>query len=263
MAKASCFLTLVLTLVLALAAGTFQASAGEPKSQTFDAKGVKIHYLIAGKGEPVILIHGLYSSADINWNKVGVVAELAKDHQVIALDLPGHGRSDKPEKDEVYGLRLVEDVALLLDHLKIKKAHIVGYSLGGMVAMKFLATHPERVLSGMIAGMGWLRDGSVLQKFWEKMPAREGGKTPEAFTKNIGKLALTQGELKKINVPVKVLVGDRDPVKKMYVMPLQEVRKDWPVVEIKDAGHINCIMKEQFREEIAAWLRKNARADSK
>src|SRR5437870_12547434 len=79
-------------------------------SSTFDAQGVKIHYLTAGKGEAVVLIHGLSSSAEINWNLTGVVAELAKDHHVIALDLPGHGKSDKPDKEEAYGLQLVEDV---------------------------------------------------------------------------------------------------------------------------------------------------------
>jgi hypothetical protein len=45
-------------------------------------------------------------------------------------------------------------------------------------------------------------------------------------------------------------------LKQMYVIPLQQVRKDWPVVDIKDAGHMNCIIKKQFRQEIAAWVRK-------
>src|SRR5437867_1409020 len=114
-----------------------------PVSQTFDAKGVKIHYLLAGAGEPVVLIHGLDSSAEINWNLPGIIKDLARDHQVIALDLPGHGRSDKPQKEEAYGLQVVEDVVLLLDHLAIRKAHLVGYSMGGMVMAKFIARHPD------------------------------------------------------------------------------------------------------------------------
>ncbi len=229
------------------------------RSRSFDAKGVKIHFLVEGKGEPVVLIHGLHSSAEINWRMTGVVAELAKDHRVIALDLPGHGRSDRPENDEAYGLQLVEDVVLLLDHLKIDQAHIVGYSAGGMVALKFLAKHPERSLSGTIGGMGWLREGSRLQGLWDRMPAPEGRRTPPAFIRGVGKLALTEEELKRIKLPVEILIGDRDPVKRMYVVPLQRVRKDWPVVDIKDAGHVNCIIKKPFREEIAAWVRTHGK----
>ena len=175
---------------------------------------------------------------------------------MIALDLPGHGRSDRPDGEGAYGLQLVEDIVLLLDHQKVVKAHIVGYSLGGMVALKFLALHPDRSLSGTIGGMGWLREGSRLQGLWDRMPAPKGRRTPPAFIRNVGKLAMTEAELKKIEVPVEILIGDRDPVKQMYVLPLEHVRTDWPVVEIKDAGHIDCIIKKQFREELVAWVRK-------
>lgn len=148
---------------------------------------------------------------------------------------------------------------LLLDHLKIEKAHIVGYSLGGIVAFKFLAKHPDRVLSATIGGMGWLREGSRLQEVWERMPARSGGRTPPAFIHSIGKLALTEEEVTKIDVPVKVLIGDGDPVEQMYVAPLRQVRRDWPVVEIEGAGHFDCIVKKQFREEIAGWIREHTK----
>jgi pimeloyl-ACP methyl ester carboxylesterase len=227
-------------------------------AQTFDAKGVKISYHTAGKGEPVILIHGMASSAGINWQLTGVYGDLAKTHRVIALDLPGHGQSDKPASKEAYGAQMVEDIALLLDHLKIKKVHVVGYSLGGMVAVKFAAKYPERVSSLLVGGMGWFREGSVLQKIWGKMP---GGKLgpPAEFLQTVGQLAVSEAELKRIDMPVQVLVGDRDPVKQMYVEPLQKVRKDWPVVEIRDAGHFDCIVKPQFREAISAWVKKNTR----
>jgi pimeloyl-ACP methyl ester carboxylesterase len=178
------------------------------------------------------------------------MADMAQDHRVIALDLPGHGRSDRPDKDAAYGLRLVEDVVLLLDHLKIEKAHVVGYSIGGMVALKLVATLPDRVLSATICGMGWFREGSSLQKSWDQIPARSGRRTPPAFIRGVSKLALTEGELKKIDVSVEILVGDRDPMKRLYVAPLRPKRPDWPVVEIADAGHINCIIKKPFRREL-------------
>ncbi len=235
-------------------------TAENPASQFFDAKGVKIHYLIAGEGEPVVLIHGLHSSAEINWQLTGIIRDLAVDHQVIAIDLPGHGRSESPEKPEAYGLQVVEDVILLLDHLNVKRAHVVGYSLGGLVALKLTSRHPDRVRSLFLGGMGWLRDGSALQKVWEKMRPGPGGRPPAEFFQNVGKLALTEAEVKKISLPVKMAVGDRDPVNRLYVQPLGRVRNDWPVVEIKDAGHINCIMKEQFRKEIVNWVKANGLA---
>lgn len=250
----------IVVLLAIVAAGGWPARAADaPRSETFVAKGVKIHYLLAGKGTPVVLIHGLHSSAQMNWQLTGVVGELAKDYQVIALDMPGHGKSDKPENDEAYGVQLVEDVALLLDHLGLKNAHVVGYSLGGMVAAKLTTTHPDRVRSLLLGGMGWLREGSGLQQIWERMPARDGGRTPPAFIRNVGKLAIGEDDLKKVKVPVKIVVGDRDPVKRMYIEPLERVRGDWPVVEIEGAGHINCIAKEQFRSEIVQWVKRNSR----
>ena len=146
------------------------SGATPSSSDSFLANGVRIHYAVEGNGEPVILIHGLGSSALINWQMTGVVGLLSKNYRVIALDLPGHGQSDKPNDDKAYGLQMVEDVAALMDHLAIRKAHIVGYSMGGMIAVKFLARHQDRVLSGVIGGMGWLREGSALQNVcseWE------------------------------------------------------------------------------------------------
>jgi len=236
------------------------SGAGRPSAdRKFDAKGVKLNYIVEGEGEPVVLIHGLYASARINWQLPGIVSLLSKKYRVIALDMPGHGESDKPADDEAYGLEMVEDVVRLLDHLKIQKAHIVGYSMGGMIAVKFMARHQDRALSGVVSGMGWLREGSALQKLWGRMPVRDGRGTPSACARNLGELAVTEAELKRIRIPVVVIVGDRDPVKRLYVAPLQPVRKDWTVIEIKDAGHLNCVVKPQFKEEIAEWLNKQAR----
>jgi pimeloyl-ACP methyl ester carboxylesterase len=236
-----------------------ESAGDQPASRTFDAKGVTIHYLIEGKGEPVVLLHGLHANALVNWKLPGIIDDLAQDHLVIALDFPGHGRSDKPETTDAYGLQVVENVVLLLDHLKIQKAHIVGYSLGGMVAAKLAATYPDRVLSLTLGGMGWFREGSGLQNISEKLPVRGKGRTPAAFIQRVGELAISEAEHKKIDVPVKVIVGDRDPVKRLYVVPLQQVRTDWPLVEIKGAGHITCILKKELREEIVNWIRKSVR----
>jgi pimeloyl-ACP methyl ester carboxylesterase len=171
-----------------------EGAVGAVDSLMFNAGGVGIHYLVAGAGEPVVLIHGLYSSARINWQLPGTFSALAADHRVVALDLPGFGRSDKPATADAYGMQWVEDVALLLDHLNLAKAHVVGYSMGGIVALKFIAEHPERVLSGTLGGMGWLAEGSALQRIWGRMrdPAARG----------VAGLALSQDQLLAIRVPV-------------------------------------------------------------
>lgn len=236
-------------IALSLWLGRPATSIAAPESQFFDAKGVKIHYLIEGSGEPVVLIHGLDSSARINWQMPGTIDALAKDHQVIALDLPGYGESDKPADPAAYGEQWIDDVILLLDHLDIRKAHIVGYSMGGMIALKLIAEHPERVISGTLGGAGWLREDSILQKIWAHM------RSPGA--RSISELALTADQLKAIRVPVEILVGDRDPMKKLYVEPLESVRSDWRVIEIEGAGHLTCVVKKQFIDELEKWLDMN------
>lgn len=233
------------------------AAAENHSGHTFDSKGVPIFYTEEGSGPTVLLVHGLYSSGQMNWALPGVTAALAKDHRVIAVDLRGHGRSGKPQAESAYGVEMVEDLVRLLDHLQIKKADVVGYSMGGMITMKLLVLHPDRVNSALLGGMGWLREGSGLQEFWKHTGDREkAGKTPSACPRSLGALAVTEAEVKGIKVPVEVVVGDRDPVKRMYVEPLQRIRPDWPVKFIPDAGHINAITQKEFRDSIREWLQR-------
>jgi pimeloyl-ACP methyl ester carboxylesterase len=239
-------------LALCLLAGR-PALGGSITSGTFDSKGGKIAYTARGKGEPVILIHGWLASGRLNWDLPGISDLLAKDHQVITVDMPGHGLSDKPTKDEAYGPELVEDVVRLMDHLKIKKAHLVGYSMGGIIAANLTVNHPDRVLSVVLGGMGWLCEGGLEQKFFAGSRDRQ----PYGVCfRSLAKLALTEKQIKSIHVPVLVLIGDHDGLKKPYVEPLKTLRKDWPVVEIKDANHLTCVGKQQFKEEIQKWLAK-------
>src|SRR5260370_26191796 len=121
----------------------------------FDSRGVKIHYTIHGKGEPVLLIHGFTVTYAIQWVYPGIASALTKNYQVIGFDCRGHGQSGKPHDAKMYGTEMVEDAVRLLDHLKIKKAHLVGYSMGGFIALKLAATHPDRVLSVTTGGAGW------------------------------------------------------------------------------------------------------------
>jgi pimeloyl-ACP methyl ester carboxylesterase len=253
-------LTMLATLVCQAHADLAQAD-DKFTLQSFDSRGTKITYFVQGKGEPVVLIHGWLSSAGINWALPGTSALLARDYQVIALDVRGHGLSDKPMKEEAYGPELVEDIVRLLDHLKIKKAHIVGYSMGGIIAGNFIAKHPDRVLSGTLGGMGWMKAGGLAEGLFGQIGKNDPKAQAQAICgRSLAKLSLTEDQIKTIEVPVTILVGDKDDlVKKLYVEPLQKVRKDWPVIEIKDADHLTCVLKPQFREEIATWLKKNTR----
>jgi pimeloyl-ACP methyl ester carboxylesterase len=229
--------------------------AQDLKIDSFVSNGVKIAYATRGKGEPVVLIHGWLASAGLNWELPGISSALAKDFHIIEMDVRGHGLSDKPKKEELYGEELVEDVARLLDHLKIEKAHLVGYSMGGIIAGKFVAQHPDRVRSLTLGGMGWLERGGLGQ--WAFDQIGKNNPNAEALAicgRSLSRLALTRDQLKAIKVPVTVLVGDKDPVKDWYVKPLRAVRDDWPVVEIKDGDHLSCVLKPQFKEEIRKWL---------
>lgn len=122
--------------------------------EAFDSNGVQIRYVTEGTGEPVVLIHGWMADSSM-WGRDGsghTKLKPADGFQLIALDCRGHGKSDKPHEPEKYGPEMAEDVARLLDHLKIEKAHLIGYSSGAFIAGKVAATHPERVLSVVYAG---------------------------------------------------------------------------------------------------------------
>lgn len=221
--------------------------------------GVRIACSSEGSGDPVVLIHGLHSSTEMNWRNPGIIKVLAQNYRVICLDLPGHGESDKPESRDAYGLQMVHDVARILEHLKVQKAHIVGYSLGGMVALKFAAVHSDTTLSVTLCGMGWLKEGGLLQRFWSNMAGRESSRTPEACVKGIAELALSETELKAISQPVTVIIGSDDPVKRLYVKPLQAARPDWPIVEIPGGGHLTTIKMPEFHTAMVKSLNEKTK----
>jgi pimeloyl-ACP methyl ester carboxylesterase len=114
--------------------------------------GIKIHYLELGKkGSWVVLIHGYTGNAQGNWFDNGIAQALAKNHRVVALDNRNHGKSDKPT---LNGVGRAEDTIELMDHLKIEKAHIGGYSMGGSITGQLLASHPERFITAHFGGSG-------------------------------------------------------------------------------------------------------------
>lgn len=145
---------IVITFATAiLAASAASGPQEEPKHEFFTTSdGVKIHYMTLGqKGSWVVLIHGYTGSAQGNWFDNGIAQALAKNHRVVALDNRNHGRSDKPQ---LNGPGKAEDTLELMDRLKIEKAHIHGYSMGGAITGRLLATHPERFITAAFGGSG-------------------------------------------------------------------------------------------------------------
>lgn len=218
-------------------------------AQDFDSAGVKIHYAVKGHGEPVILIHGLYSNGRLNWDKPGTTEMLAKEFQVIHLDCRGHGRSGKPQAEDAYGINMVEDVLRLMDHLGIQKARVAGYSMGGMISLKLAATHPERVNRVALCGMGWHKAGARMKSVWDNLD-RTQFFVPPACAKSFPELAVTESELKAIQIPFAVIVGENDPCRQWYVEPLHEIRPDWPIHIIPNAGHLDCSNKPEFKTQL-------------
>lgn len=131
-----------------------------PHMQTFSSDGVSIAYFdqsLMGQGaEPVLLIHGFASNANVNWVDTGWAADLVKaGYRVIAIDNRGHGQSEKLYALEDYGAPLMaEDARRLLDHLGIGRAHVIGYSMGARIAAFLALAHAERVASLVFGGLG-------------------------------------------------------------------------------------------------------------
>ena len=135
--------------------------AAAPPDQFFDSAGVRIRYVEQGSGTPIVLMHGYIGTLDRHFIANDVFANLAKDYRVIAMDLRGHGKSGKPHAHDAYGEEMVRDVVRLLDHLKIPRAHIGGYSLGGIIAGRLATLHPDRLISVVYIASLPLREGDT------------------------------------------------------------------------------------------------------
>lgn len=279
----------------------FVAGFARAEEGSFDSNGVKIHYLVEGKGEPVLLIHGFSINAQIQWGVPGIIKALAQDHRVIALDVRGHGKSDKPTDAKNYGTEMVEDAVRLLDHLKIKKAHVVGYSMGAIITGKLLATHPDRLLSATLGGAGVIPEGAKLPPFIDKLadsldrgegvgplllaltppgkpkPSQatlqlinrtvvgDKGKVLAAVVRSWKTLAVNKEKLKANKVPTLALIGSDDPLKESITL-IKDDMANLKVVVIDGADHLNAFVKPQFIQSLRKFLaehRQNKTAKEK
>ena len=125
------------------------AAQVSPQDHFFESEGVRIRHVDLGRGEPIVLVHGFTGSIE-GWNRGGILGSFARDYRVVALDCRGHGKSDKPHEPKMYGSHMADDVLRLMDHLRIRKAHIVGYSMGARITGYLLAKHPDRMISATL-----------------------------------------------------------------------------------------------------------------
>jgi pimeloyl-ACP methyl ester carboxylesterase len=130
-----------------------------------DVNGIKLYYEIHGSGRPVILLHGGLGAIEMFGPNLPA---LAKGRQVIAVDLQGHGRTadiDRPLSVEL----MADDIAALITHLKLERADVMGYSLGGGVALQTAIRHPEVVGKLVVVSTPFRRNA-----FYPEILAQQG-----------------------------------------------------------------------------------------
>ena len=133
---------------------TTQSDDGQESSHFIDAGGLRIHYHDLGEGPPLVLIHGSGPGASGWANFSRNMAPLARHFRAICIDLPGFGKSDmKPAGSPIPGF-FADAVSHFLDALGIDKAHFIGNSLGGMIALKLALTRPAKVDRMVLMGTG-------------------------------------------------------------------------------------------------------------
>ena len=161
-----------LLLILCFVVPAF-AQTEKTKSKFADFGDVKIHYNDVGKGKnALVFVHGWTCNADFWRQSINAFP----NYRVVALDLPGHGASDKPQA--VYSMEYFANaVQAVMKDAKIKKAVLVGHSMGTPVVRQFYRLYPEKTL-GLIIVDGALRGPSVLKRADRRAPSSH--KSPAA-----------------------------------------------------------------------------------
>jgi pimeloyl-ACP methyl ester carboxylesterase len=209
----------------------------KPTSTGFaDVNGIRLYHEIYGGGEPLVLIHGGLTTIG---EMQGWVQPLAKAWQVIAVEMQGHGRTadtDRPMSFSTMG----DDIVALLDHLKIRKAHLVGHSFGGVCAIRAAIQHPERVrrlvvISSPYARSGWYPEaqrgmsqvGAAMAENMMQTPTGKFSKEwpePQRFPQFLDKMGKLLSEdydwsadIAKLPMPALLVFADNDSVSQKHV----------------------------------------------
>lgn len=217
----------------------------KPTTGYAPVNGLKMYYEVHGSGDPVVLLHGSFMTITNNWT--GWIGELSKTRKVIAIEMQGHGRTADIKRDFSYE-NLADDVAALLDHLKIPSADLIGYSMGGSVAMQCAIRHPEKVrkvvsISAVFRQDGWVKEaldafpqltsealkGSPIEAEYKKLSP-----TPDEFPRFIKRVIgmdlkpydFGADKLKATKAPMFFIHGDADGVRLEHISEMFRLKGD-------------------------------------
>jgi pimeloyl-ACP methyl ester carboxylesterase len=228
------FLSMLMTTLLS------GVVSGQQKPTTGYApvNGLKMYYEIHGSGEPVVLLHGAFMAISNNFHWTEWIGELSKTRKVIAIEMQGHGRTADTGRDFTYD-NLADDVAALLDYLKIPSADILGYSLGGGVALNCAIRHPDKVrkvvsISAVFRQNGWTKEGldafpNLTAEVFKGTPIEADYKrlspTPNEFPNFVKRVLSVDlkphdfgaDKLKATKAPMFFIHGDADGVRLDYI----------------------------------------------
>lgn len=193
--------------------------------------GLKMYYEVHGQGKPIVLLHGAYMTIGLNWSEL--IPELSKTRKVIAIEMQGHGRTNDIDRPFSYEA-MADDVVKLLKHLKIKKTDVLGYSLGGTVALQLAIQNPEIIdnliiISSVYKHDGWIPEAreafaSFQPEFLDATPLKTeydkiapDPKHWHAFVKKLTafdtkNFNLGEANVKAMKAPVLFIMGDNDGV---------------------------------------------------
>ena len=222
-------------LVMTMAITDLSAQQG-PTTGYAPVNGLKMYYEVHGSGEPVVLLHGAFMTITSNW--AGWIGELSKTRKVIAVEMQGHGRTaDIPR--ELNSENNADDVAALLKYLKLSRADLIGYSMGGGVAMQVAVRHPDQVRRVVVISSTFRRDGmtqegldaiskltaeaftgSPLEADYERLSP-----TPDQFSKFVKRMVaadskgndLSAYQLRSTTAPMFFIHGDADGIRLQHV----------------------------------------------
>jgi pimeloyl-ACP methyl ester carboxylesterase len=140
-----------------------QAATGlaAASDQWFRADGVTLRYRDAGTGAPVVLIHGYSTSLE---TMIPLAEALGPSHRTIAMDVRGFGQSSKFADASRFGPAMVDDVVRLMDHLKVDRAHLIGHSMGALIAAQVGAKYPDRVRSATLIAAPFYPDKATFTR---------------------------------------------------------------------------------------------------